>query len=190
MTPSTLSLTDHAVLGLIVEEPRHGFAVARELGADGSIGQIWTVHRPLVYRSIDHLARSDLIEWTRSEPGRRGPDRAVYRATRRGRDRLARWLERPVEHPRQVRAELLVKLWFLARRGRSPQDLARAQLERFEPMSHGLEHAAAAAEGSDRLVALWRLETLRATNSLLRRLIDDPQLAGTGGAHRRLPSSE
>ncbi len=57
-------------------------------------------------------------------------------------------------------------------------------------MSHGLERAAAAAEGSDRLIALWRLETLRATNNLLRRLIDDPQPAGTGGPRGRLPSSE
>src|SRR5262245_47571816 len=112
---TVLSLTDSVVLGLIAEHPRHGFAVARELRADASIGQIWTVHRPLVYRAIDHLARAELVEPTHTEPGEQGPDRTVYRVTRRGRERHRRWLEHPVEHPRQARAELLSKFLFLAR---------------------------------------------------------------------------
>jgi PadR family transcriptional regulator AphA len=174
---SPLSLTDHVVLGLLAEQSRHGFAVARELKPDAAIGQIWTVHRPLVYRAIDHLAGIGLVEPAHTEPGEQGPHRTVYRTTRKGRDRHRRWLERPVEHPREARAELLVKFLFLDRRRKPLTPLARAQLERFGVLTEGLERTTDAASGTDRLIALWRLETLRAINNMLCHIIDDERRA-------------
>ena len=175
-----LSLTDLVVLALVVEEPRHGFAVARALTADGPIGTAWTVHRPLVYRAVDHLHGLGLVEPSRTEPGDQGPHRTVYRATRSGRARLRRWLGQPVAHPREARAELLVKFLFLSRSGRPLVSLAEAQLERFRPITEGLESRVDAATGTERLVALWRLETVQATNNLLRSVIaDEHRTAGT-----------
>jgi PadR family transcriptional regulator AphA len=168
-----LSLTDLVVLCLVAEQPRHGFAVARELRAESQIGQVWTVHRPLVYRAIDHLLDVELLDAARTEPGDQGPHRTVYRATRKGRDRCRRWLEHPVDHPRDARAELLVKFMFLARGGRPLAPLARAQLDQFRAPTAGLEQTAAASSGAERLVALWRLESLRATNNMLRQVIED-----------------
>ena len=52
--PDAPPLTDWVVLALVVEQPRHGFALARELAADGALGEVWTVPRPLVYRAIDN----------------------------------------------------------------------------------------------------------------------------------------
>ncbi len=171
--PSPLSLNDLVVLCLFVERPQHGFAVARELRPEASIGQVWTVHRPLVYRAIDHLVAAELIEPARREPGEQGPSRIVYRATRRGRDRARHWLTRPVAHPRDARAELLVKFMLLARADRPLAPLARAQLDRFQPMLEGLDALAARNEGPARLVAWWRVESLRAITSVLRRIADE-----------------
>src|SRR5262245_66167198 len=86
-TVRTMSLTDWVVLAVIAEEPRHGFSVARELAPDATIGQVWTVRRPLVYRAIEYLGADGLIEATRTEPGTQGPHRTVYRATRSGKAR-------------------------------------------------------------------------------------------------------
>ena len=55
---TVLSLTDWVVLGVLTEEPRHGFAVAKELARDAELGQLWTVRRPLVYRRSTISSRS------------------------------------------------------------------------------------------------------------------------------------
>jgi len=168
-----MSLTDWIVLAVITEEPRHGFSVARELGSDAPIGQVWTVRRPLVYRALEYLAGDGLIEASRTEPGTQGPHRTVYRATRTGRARLARWLDEPVDHPRDVRAELLAKFVLRARRGEALAPLAQCQLELFGPVTDGLTRATRRASGADRVVARWRLESTRAIGRTLEAIIAD-----------------
>ncbi|MFA5885889.1 MAG: PadR family transcriptional regulator [Acidimicrobiia bacterium] len=173
MNAATLPLTDLVVLGLIAEEPRHGFAAARELAADAALGQVWTVPRPLVYRAIDHLREQGLVEPVRTEAGAKGPHRTVYRATRPGRARLARWLDQPVAHPRDVRTELLVKFMLLARRDRPLAGLARRQLDQFAPMTDGLDRGAREAAGAERVVARWRAESIGAIRRTLEAIVAD-----------------
>ena len=172
-TARAMSLTDWIVLAVIAEEPRHGFSVARELAPDAPIGQVWTVRRPLVYRAIEYLAGDRLIEASRTEPGTQGPHRTVYRATRTGRARLTRWLDEPVDHPREVRAELLAKFVLRARRGEALAPLAQRQLELFGPVTDGLTRATRRAAGADRVVARWRLESTRAIARTLEAIIAD-----------------
>lgn len=168
-----MSLTDWTVLALVVAEPRHGFSVARELAPDAPLGQVWTVRRPLVYRAFEHLAQLRLIEPSRTERGDQGPNRTVYRATRTGRARIGRWLHTPVDHPRDVRTELLVKFALLANGGEPLRPLAEAQQARFAPVASGLARQAEHASGSDRVVALWRLESSRAITRTLEAVIAD-----------------
>src|SRR5262245_14629959 len=190
-TARTMSLTEWIVLAVIAEQPRHGFSVARELAPDAPIGQVWTVRRPLVYRAIDYLAADGLIEASRTEPGTQGPHRTVYRATRAGRSRLARWLDEPVEHPREVRSELLAKFVLRARRGEPLAPLARRQLELFAPVTDGLVRASRRATGADRVVARWRLESTRAIARTLEAIVvdegrgalDSAAVASLRGAH-------
>jgi PadR family transcriptional regulator AphA len=168
-----MSLTNWVVLAVIAEEPRHGFSVARELAPDAPIGQVWTVRRPLVYRSLEYLAADGWIKASRTERGTQGPHRTVYRATRLGKSRLAFWLDEPVEHPRDVRSELLVKFVLRARRGDSLTPLAQCQLDLFEPVADGLARAARQARGADRVVARWRLESTRAIARTLEAIVAD-----------------
>ena len=170
--PAPLSLTEWTVLGLIAEQPRHGFAVARELAPNGPLGRIWTVRRPLVYRAVDRLRGDGLVEPTRTEPGDQGPDRTVLRVTRRGRARLRRWLREPVAHPRDVRTELLVKLALLARADATLVPLARDQLDAFAPAFEALARRRA-TDPAERIVELWRFESSQAVMRLLETLIAD-----------------
>lgn len=168
-----LSLTDWIVLGVLAEEPRHGFAVAKELDHDAELGRLWTVRRPLVYRSIDHLLDLGFVEPRSVEPGDQGPHRTVVAPTRVGRARLRRWLGQPVDHPRDVRATLLVKLALLARRGDPLTPLARRQLEAFADVHAGLGRRTGPDRTVDRLAVGWRFQANEAIRRFLEQVIRD-----------------
>jgi len=162
-----LALNDWAVLGVLVEHERHGFAVARELAADGPLGRVWTVPRPLVYRAIDHLVALELVEPIRTEAGAQGPRRTIMRATRAGRAGLGAWLATPVAHLREVRSELLLKMTLLQRRGTSLVELAEHQLAAFRPLVDGLAMTAHGDVSAAPVADLWRAETSRSVERFL-----------------------
>lgn len=122
-----LSLTDYAVLGVLAEEARHGFALSKVFDADGDLGRVFTVRRPLVYRALDRLVEAGYAEPVATEKSEAGPKRTVLRVTTSGRRRLRAWLAQPVEHVRDIRIELLLKLSLLNRSGASPLPLVRRQ---------------------------------------------------------------
>jgi DNA-binding PadR family transcriptional regulator len=163
----SLSLSDWVVLGVVAEQPTHGWPVVRELAPDGAIGKIWTVSRPLVYRSLATLLAEGLIEERGDAAGVRGPQRTIVRATRRGRPALRCWLDQPVDHVREVRSELLVKLALLERAGRSPDALIARQLEQLAPVFAAVTRRST-ADGFDAVLAAWRREQAIAVRRFLR----------------------
>ena len=154
-----LALTDRVVLAIVAEGTTHGWAVAELLAPDGPVGQVWTVRRPLVYRSLGNLVGLRLVREVGEAPSVRGPRRTLLRATRRGSARATTWLDTPVEHVRDVRTELLAKLLLAARVGRDTSELVTRQRELFAPIA--AEHAArlAEAQGVDAVLLRWRAET-------------------------------
>jgi DNA-binding PadR family transcriptional regulator len=175
-----LSPGDWAVLGLLVSSPAHGFALAKELSANGRWGQVWTVPRPLVYRALSTLEARGLISIDRSEDSRLGPPRAVYRATRSGAAAFLTWLNTPVAHYRDTRSQLLLKLGFLWIRGESAEPLLSQQLAVFEPMQQGLRDKLSNVDGFDRTLALWRLESAQALIRFIETLRSEDRSAGPG----------
>ncbi len=89
-------------------------------GATGTIGRVYEVPRPLVYRAVDRLVESGLARPLRVEAGNHGPPRTVVVATAPGRRVARSWLKTPAQHVRNVRTELLVKLALLDRSGQRP----------------------------------------------------------------------
>jgi Predicted transcriptional regulators len=154
-------------LGIVAERPTHGWPVVRELAPDGAIGRIWTVSRPLVYRSIATLLADGLVEEYGEAAGVRGPQRTIVRATRRGRAALRRWLDEPVEHVREVRNALLVKLALRARAGRPSEALIERQIERLAPVFAAVTRRPS-GDGFESVLATWRREQARAVQRFLR----------------------
>ncbi len=152
-----LSAAAWAVLGAVREGPTHGFAVAQLLAADGELGQVWTVGRPMVYRELDKLVGLGLVRERSTQRSERGPARTIVSVTPAGRAAVERWLVEPVEHIRDVRSLLLLKLALIARAGEAPGPLLRAQRDRFGRQLDGLLAARDAAEGFDRVLAQWRV---------------------------------
>lgn len=159
---ATLSPGEWAVLGLIAECPRHGFALRKALGPDGDIGRVWSLPSPLVYRALATLQTKGLAEVVRAERSGVGPQRTLVAATASGRAALGAWLRRPVDHLRDVRSLFMLKLALLDRRGEDPRPLLRAQRRRFAPLVAALEERTTSSTGFDRVLATWRMESARA----------------------------
>src|ERR1700722_7466465 len=121
-----MPLPEWLVLAVLSQRPAHGFAVAQLTAPGGDLGRIWQVSKAVVYRAIGRLTNAGLIVPEGTEPGL-GPQRTVYTATDDGRAAADRWLRGPVEHVREIRSELLLKLVLLDRAGADPTELLRAQ---------------------------------------------------------------
>jgi len=156
-----------AALGVVAEAPTHGFAVTALLAKDGELGRIWTVPRPLVYHALKKLAQHGLVRDADTQPSPQGPTRTIVVATAEGHRLVTEWLATPVEHVRDVRSLLLLKLALLDRRGLDPRPLVDAQRELFRPLRSQRERWCAEAEGFERVVARWRLLSLAAVLEFL-----------------------
>jgi DNA-binding PadR family transcriptional regulator len=162
MAERNLAPGEWAVLALLAEQPAHGWAVASQLDQSGELGLVWSLGRPLVYRSIDILTERKLIEPSGHEPGLRGPNRTIFRATPAGIGALEHWLAEPVEHVRDVRSLLLLKLIFAERAGVDPRGMLGAQHEAIAAALTSLEARMRASAGSETILLRFRLESTRA----------------------------
>jgi PadR family transcriptional regulator AphA len=170
----TLSLNEWAVLGLLAEGETHGFALSREFAANGSLGRIWTIPRPLVYRAIAMLVARGLVVETGTAPGAAAPTKRLVRATAVGRAAFCEWLDKPVAHVRDARSELLIKLLFLDRAGVDATPLLRAQAAMVEPMLEGLRSQLARTVGFDSTLVRWRIYSTEALAQFLDSLLAAP----------------
>jgi DNA-binding PadR family transcriptional regulator len=159
----SMSLAEWLVLCLVCEQPRHGFAIARLVGAEGSMGRVWRVPKPVVYRALQRLEQLGLVLTIEQQPSSQGPVRSLIDATAAGREAACVWLTQPVSHTRDVRSELLVKLALLDRAGTDSQPLLEAQREHLAPVADALRGRLDEAAGFDRTLVLWRYETVSAT---------------------------
>ena len=162
-----LTAGEWAVLALVAEAPTHGFAIAKALAPDGPVGTVWTLPRPLVYRALETLEKGEYIRDAGNEPSASGPPRRLFKVTRKGAAQLRAWLRRPIDHVRDGRSLLLLKLLFIDRRGSDPAVLAAAQHAAFEARLAVLEGQLAGVDGFDRTALLWRIGTTRAALEFL-----------------------
>ncbi len=142
-----LPVAEAVCLALLAESSQHGWALVRTLAPDGPVGRVWSLSRPLTYRAIDSLVARGLVVRVGEEVGA-GPRRQRLEVTASGRRAAAHWLSAPVEHLRDVRTELLVKLVLVERAGGDATGLLERQREQFAPMVAALA-AATRRAGAD-----------------------------------------
>jgi tRNA (adenine37-N6)-methyltransferase len=166
------SLSEWAALGLLCEQPRHGWAIARELAPAGAIGRIHSCRRALAYRALGQLREAGVVEVRGVAPSDEGPERTTLAPTRRGRAVFRRWRENPVEHVRDLRSELMLKLLFHERAGTDPTALLREQAALLAKAELALERQAREATDFEHTLALWRLSVVRAALTFVEALLD------------------
>jgi hypothetical protein len=130
-----------------------------------------------VYRALARLGDLGLTAERGSEPSDAGPRRTVLGATASGRRELERWLAEPAAHVRELRSSLMLKLLFLSRRSADASALLAAQRSVLASLVTGIEKTAGEAEGFDRVLYLWRLESTRAAL----RFVEDVSSEARGG---------
>jgi PadR family transcriptional regulator AphA len=166
-----LLLGEWACLGLLYPTPTHGFAIAARLKPTGDVGRIWSLSRPLTYRSLDQLAVRGYTHAVGSEPGIAGGNRTILAATRTGRSQLRKWLHTPVAHLRDLRSELLLKLVIADICDIDITEMLHQQHAHILSLTEFLVDPEPNADHDD-VVALWRAESslgaLRFVERLLR----------------------
>jgi DNA-binding PadR family transcriptional regulator len=150
-----LSLSEWLVLAVLNQQPMHGFAVAQLTLPQGELGRVWQIPKAVVYRSIARLLDAGLVVPDGIEQGL-GPQRTVYAVTSAGSEAAQRWLHTPVEHVRDIRSHLLLKLALLNRAGGDPADLLRGQRAVLEPIAKAIEDQRAQVDGFDAVLLAWR----------------------------------
>jgi DNA-binding PadR family transcriptional regulator len=162
---SGLSLGDYAILGVLRERPMHGYEVARRFTADLDLGLVLPLDMSNVYAMLKDLHEQGLIEGRRETVGLR-PPRTVYQVTDDAEAQFLHWLEEPVARLREVRSDLLTKLYFCRAIGDrctatlldAQIDVSRGYLARLTAL------AKEAAPGSfERLVRDSKIGAARAT---------------------------
>jgi PadR family transcriptional regulator AphA len=160
-----LSLAEWTVLAVVAQRPVHGFAVAQLTARNGDLGRVWTIPRPIIYRALGRLEEAGLVHAEGIEPGQ-GPQRTIYAATDEGRRAAGQWLDTPVEHIRDIRSHLLLKLAILHRTGNNPADLIQRQREVLAPIAEAIE-AEAPDDSFDATLLAWRRSTAAAALAFL-----------------------
>jgi len=173
----SLSMAEWTVLALISERPTHGFAIAQLTAPDGELGRIWHIPRPVIYRTIGRLEEAGLVTPRAVEPGR-GPRRTVYAVTAAGRKAVADWLDTPVQHVREVRSQLLIKLALLDRAGTDPSGLLQRQKAILQPIVSAISAERPQRKGFDATLLAWR----RASAAAALNFLDDITPSGASQA--------
>jgi DNA-binding PadR family transcriptional regulator len=126
----------YVVLGLLLEESRHGYELRKEL--EIRLGALWRIASSQLYSVLHRLEDRGWVSVREQSEGSR-PSRKVYTATGEGAEAFGTWVSAPVAHLRDVRVEFLAKAYFLRRRsGDALHRLLEAQIEVLEELETGL----------------------------------------------------
>jgi len=147
---------------------------------DGPIGRVWTMPRPVVYQALNKLTLAGLVAERATEASNRGPDRTIVAATPSGKRAVRRWLGTPVDHIRDVRSLLLLKLALLDRVDADPTPLINAQHAHFALLLEPLRAYRDRADGFERVLASWRLQSCEATLEFLQTIASPHRRAARG----------
>ncbi len=111
---SSAHTLEYILLGLIREEPAHGYALFDRLRNTSELSLIWQTKRSKLYYLLDKLETDNLLTSTITSEGPY-PDRKVFHITAQGIAVLENWMHTPVMSSRYVRLAFLSKLYFALR---------------------------------------------------------------------------
>jgi DNA-binding PadR family transcriptional regulator len=153
---------EYAALGFLAEEPMHGYELARRWAAS-PLTEVAPAEQSVIYGYLRNLERRALLGWSDVQVGKR-PPRRIYELNEDGWSVLRAWLHAPVERMREVRLDLLLKLYFLEQLDpHAVAPLVARQVEVCRRYVDESEQRLAAREGFERLVAGARVSAGRAT---------------------------
>jgi len=169
----------HAILGLLSEQPMHGYRLKETF--DERVSPLWGLSTAHIYQTLSTLERTGLLESRGERVGSR-PERRTYSLTEAGRREFGAWLEEaPSPWTRPFRADLLLRLMFLRDadvdklcRAMDFQDQAARQMQ--ARVTHAPRSCVASGNGQMDIVGLFldgMAHYLDADLKMLRRCRDE-----------------
>ncbi|MBC8170175.1 MAG: PadR family transcriptional regulator [Anaerolineae bacterium] len=107
---------DETVLGLLADQPRHGYELLEVFNTPDQLGEVWNLSTSQLYAVLKRLEQQAFITGTRVTSDH-APPRIEYTLTPEGKNRLLLWLyeKHPSASVRRIRVEFLSRL-YIARR--------------------------------------------------------------------------
>jgi DNA-binding PadR family transcriptional regulator len=102
------SSSNEVLLGMLTVTPMSGYDLGQNIR--GSVGHFWSESYGQIYPNLKKLEAEGFVT-SEKERQMDKPDRRIYAITKKGRERLAKWLTVPPQ-PEIPRNELLLKLFF------------------------------------------------------------------------------
>jgi DNA-binding PadR family transcriptional regulator len=103
--------TEHALLGFLRRQPRHGYEIYQKLAAPTGLGLVWRLKQSQMYALLAKLEQAGYVVAT-LEPQDARPPRKVFALTPAGQQAFLAWLEQPVPRGHRLRLDFLAKLYF------------------------------------------------------------------------------
>ncbi len=171
MRQDSAALPPPVLLGLLMARPRHGYELCKEFNR--TLGQVWRLGLSQLYAQLKQLEDAGLVA-AQEEPQPSRPPRKVYHLTPEGREVFLEWLQQPTPYLRQMRVDLMARLYFFRELGlpglpeliARQKEVCRAQIERFERL------AAEADDDFRRLVLEFRRGQVEAALRWLDRCLE------------------
>lgn len=127
----------NALIGLLAQQPRHGYELHAAFEALVGGDQNWDVKPAQIYTTLSRLQEAGLITFDGTEQDG-GPEKRIYSVTPRGREELCAWFNAPV-HSDHQRDEFYLKLMLsLATSETDPRKVMQTQRASLYQELHNL----------------------------------------------------
>lgn len=131
--------TEYALLGLLLDGPKHGYDLARRFAPETALGEICRLEMSMLYALLKKQEKIGNIEAELESQGPRPPKR-IFHLTSEGRASFMEWVRTPVAKLRDIGRDLLIKLYFAWQLGDDDvlalidrqTEICRTLLDRFE----------------------------------------------------------
>lgn len=133
----------HAILGLLMQRPLHGYDIDGEF--EKGLRNICHINISQIYAYLKSMEEQGWIE-SETVMQKSSPPKKVYQVTDAGRTEMEQWLRKPIATERQIRDELLTKIFFC--RYIAPGDLETLIEEQIKVHKEHLDAVNQAVEGS------------------------------------------
>ncbi len=178
--------TEYALLGFLTDGPRHGYDIYQEISEPGGLWLVWRMKHSQLYALLARLEDRGLLNSYRESEGSR-PPRKMFQLTSSGREAFQHWMTAPVGRGRQIRLDLLTKLFFALREGsQAVENLLKAQRNTCESWLNDLQkETEEISEGETyrRVVHEYRIGQIRAVidwlDTCMQEFEQSPSSAGT-----------
>ncbi|MHB8619300.1 MAG: selenium-dependent molybdenum cofactor biosynthesis protein YqeB [Chloroflexota bacterium] len=108
---------EFALLGLLIEQPAHGYDLARAFEPGADLGAIFRLRLSQLYAVLAKLESLGLVTSAPVPAGGHGRGRKVFSIAPAGQRQFQLWLGRPVRKVRYLRVDFMAKLYFARRAG-------------------------------------------------------------------------